>query len=219
VVKIHLVERDIHGGYWGYRIDRIVDGENLATWAQSHHPYTDGQEEWWAIVNPNAGATSTKVHFSRIQLGPYDYLQILNANDQVIQQWAPGNAVMDVSDIWSDQVPGSIVKVRLVERDIHGGYWGFRIDDIYPLEGVPIPSAAITGVYLTVPTSGRIYLNNVQVAYAQEPGEYKVLLPGLGEHVIRIEYTGSGYIQEIRATLSEDTGLSIIYLPLVHTNR
>jgi hypothetical protein len=199
-------------GTWGFRIDKVINGENLRVWAQSDHPPSQGYREW-TIINPNPTATQTRLHFSRIHLD-WETLQILDGSNTVVQQW---NRPTSLNDFWSADISGRIVKLRHSASGV--GTWGFRVDDLYPSSTDPITPASIVGVYINVVHSGRIYLNNSEVAYAQEPGEYKILLPSLGEHVIRIEYTGSGYIQEIRATVSEDSGLSIIYLPLVQANR
>lgn len=197
-------------GTWGFQIDKVVNGENTRVWAQSDHPGSQGYKEW-TIVNPNSNATQTRLHFSRVHLD-WETLQILDGADTVVQQW---NRPTSLSDLWSDNVPGRIVKLR--HWTINVGTWGFRVDDIYPSSTDPITPASITGVYVNVAHPGRIYLNNVQIAYAQEPGEYKVLLPGFGEYTIRIEYVR--YTQEIRVIVREDTGLSIRYMPLVQTNR
>ena len=153
------------------------------------------------------------MHFSRLSLGNYDYLQLFDANDTLIQAWSPGNSTVTFQDFWSDYIPGRIVKVHLVEGGGDwGNRWGFRIDDIYPATEDPITPAGINGVYVQVNHPGTLYLNDAEMIHIQEQGEYKVLLSGVGEHHIRIEYMD--YTQEILVTVTERGGIHVIYLPV-----
>ena len=211
VVKVRF-QNGSSGSGWGFRIDRVNAGENRHVWAQTSHP-VGSTNQTWTIVNPNPAATSTRLHFSRIHLShPYgmssDVLQILDSEDQVMQQWS---GAKDVYDLWSDPIPGRVAKVHF-----HNGSstsaWGFRIDDLYPASEDPITPAAVNGFYIQVNHPGTIYLNDTQVAYAEEPGEYKVLLPGEGEYTIRVVYID--YTQEILVTITA-RAVHVTYLPVV----
>jgi hypothetical protein len=125
VVKVKLVTAQ---GYedWGFRIDAIVNSVSNPGLAQSSHPYANNITKSWSITNADANATASKIHFSRIALEYGDTLQILDANDTVIQTFANKE---HLTDLWSDLVRGRVVKVKLVTAQ---GYedWGFRLDDI-----------------------------------------------------------------------------------------
>ncbi|MDV7393031.1 hypothetical protein RZS08_16790, partial [Arthrospira platensis SPKY1] len=105
-----------------------------------------------------------------------------------------------------------IVKVRLLTNGVFED-WGFRVDDIYPASEEPIPRAYVSGIYIAMLYPGQVYLNGLKVANAQEPGDYKILLPGVGNYTIHIVY--QEYTQDIMVTVDENGGVHIIYLPLV----
>jgi hypothetical protein len=219
-VQVHLIT-DGSVEQWGFNVDRVenttadapLPPPTFATIIESDHPYEDNITQEWTLTNPNPDAVSTKVHFDRIDLGGNDYVRLYDAGGTLIQVFGPN---LSTTDVWSDYIPGRIVKVVFATDS--GGIlpavgWGFRIDDMYPTSAEPITPASITGVYVTVVHPGTIYLDDVQVAYAQEPGEYKVLLPGEGDYVIHIEYME--YTQDIRVTVDSQGNMHILYLPLV----
>jgi hypothetical protein len=153
------------------------------------------------------------VHFERINTNERwgygcDEVAIYDANDNRIQNWACG---LDLHDVWSEDVSGRLVKVKYFYRSTRPP-WGFRIDDLFPSSATPITPAAINGIYVQVNDPGHIFVNDIEVAYAEEQGEYKIMLPGMGEHHIRIEYLE--YTQNILVNVTEQ-GATIIYLPIV----
>jgi hypothetical protein len=87
------------------------------------------------------------------------------------------------------------------------------VDDIYPATDEPIPRAYVSGVYITVLYPGTVYLNGIEVANAQEPGEYKIRLADVGEYTIHLVY--QEYTQDIVVTVDDEGGVHIVYLPLV----
>jgi hypothetical protein len=114
---------------WGFRVDQLASSVSNPGLVQSHHPYS-GDIQTWTLTNPDATAVSSKVHFSRIELQqrccyPTGYLQVLDANDVVIQQFA---GPLDIEDVWSDYVPGRIVKLKLFPDGTSA--WGFRVDQL-----------------------------------------------------------------------------------------
>lgn len=60
---------------------------------------------------------------------------------------------------------------------------------------------------------GTIYLNGTEIVQVQEPGEYKILLPDVGQYTIHIVY--QEYTQDIEVTVGGDGAVYIVYLPLV----
>jgi hypothetical protein len=208
IVKLRLIS-DCCGTNWGFRVDNIVDSVPNPGLAQSNHPYSNNTNQTWTVVNPNVNAVSSKVHFSRITLASGDRVQVLDENDTIVQTFS---ANTNVTNVWSDYVPGRIVKIRLIS-DCCGTNWGFRVDKIFPLSDEPIPPAYISGVYVHVLYPGEIFVNGLKVADALTPGEYKVMLPGTGSYTIRIEYLE--HVQEIQVNVTSTGNVQIVYLPLV----
>jgi hypothetical protein len=186
--------------------------------AESDHPYANNYSNVWTITNPNPEAVSSKVHFSRIELARGDRLQVLDANDTVIQTFSRGNTggTSVWTDLWSDYVPGRIVKFRLSTSGTDTA-WGFRVNEIHPSSTQPSTPAAVTGVYVTIANPGTIYLNNARLLDASTAGEYKILLPNHGDHLIRIEY--AEHTQIIQVRVDEKGAISINYLPLQGPSR
>jgi len=50
----------------------------------------------------------------------------------------------------------------------------------------PVP-AFISAVYVHVGQPGALSLNGVSLGQASVPGEYRIRLPGIGEHLITVE--------------------------------
>jgi hypothetical protein len=220
-IKIKLVS-DSSVVRWGFNADQIECGLPTTpvpiptpgpVLAETEHPYDEHIDQTWTIVNPNAAATSSKIHFRRLALasGMYGTSKVyIRDNDGRLMQTFYGTC--NNSDFWTDYVPGHIVKVQLVGDGYHT--WGFQIDDIQPQgTATPVP-AFISAVYVTLSEPGTIYLNDQEVLRAGRPGEYKIRIPGIGEHVIRIEYVEA--TQEIEITLSAEGHLTVVYLPTGH---
>ncbi len=233
IVKVKFTAQQRRGKWetdWGVRIDATANAVLLPGLVQSNHSYGDDTTQEGVLTNPNPDAVSTKVHFDRIDLHGGDYIELLDANDTVVQTFGQ---YTHETDVWSDYVPGRIVKVKFTAQQRRGKWetdWGFRIDDMHPTSTDSITPASITGVYVTVVHPGAIYLNDTQVAYAQEPGEYKVLLLGLGDYIIHIEYTGytgdekddfvTEYTQDILVSLEKqeaEVSLRVTRQPPVET--
>jgi len=104
------------------------------------HPYPDGYEETINITMP--GYSSIAVHFERIGLekGGYDYIEILDANNNVYQTiksdeiWNGADKCDDdIYDVWSVSVPGDTIKIHLYADsypDNPASCYGFKIDKI-----------------------------------------------------------------------------------------
>jgi len=127
VVKIRLKgDNNNYSGYWGFRVDAIKNSVTNPGLAQSNHPYASDTNQTWTLVNPDVNAVSSKVHFSAIQTYQYHTVEILDEKDTVIQTLSG-----EYSDLWSDYVPGRVVKIRLKgDNNNYSGYWGFQVDVI-----------------------------------------------------------------------------------------
>lgn len=133
VVKLKL--RTSWQTAWGFRVDAIATSVPNPGLAQSDHPHCGDCEQTWAITNPDTTAVSSKIHFTRIELATNAQLQILDANDIVIQTFGSSTRL---ENFWSDYVPGRIVKLKL--RSSWQTAWGFRVDAI--ATSVPNPGLA-----------------------------------------------------------------------------
>jgi hypothetical protein len=122
VVKVQL-EGSPYSSDWGFRIDQLATGSPKASLAESKH-YYDRETEDWTLVNPNAKATFTKVHFTRLDINGGS-LTLLDGNDNQVQAFGDGRR----TDFWSDVVPGRVVKIRLAGSP-YSSDWGFRIDQL-----------------------------------------------------------------------------------------
>ncbi len=115
---------------WGFNIDIIQSGnaekaqarpEIGKSLAESKHPISSSEE--WSLVNPDASANFTKIHFTRAELAD-NSLTLLDGNDKSVQVLSGSKQ----GDFWSDDVPGRVIKIKLAH-----GYdqpWGFRVDQL-----------------------------------------------------------------------------------------
>jgi len=93
---------------------------------ESPHPYPNDYDNTWTITNPDTNATASRIHFSRLETeADFDYVIIKDNDDNEIQQ-IDG---LYPSGLWSDEVPGRVVKVQLV-TDESVREWGFCLDQI-----------------------------------------------------------------------------------------
>jgi len=214
---------------WGFRVDTIVNSIPNPGLAQSNHPYTSGSQREWTIVNPNVNASSSRVHFTRIGLGiGGNTLQMLDGNGTVIQTFSERT---QLTDVWSDYVPGRIVKLKLIVNSDWPD-WGFRVDTIEPSSAQNPPPAGLNALLVQVNAPGDIFLNGTKLFSVSYAGEYRVPLTSgvgviggalagadlsaatAGVYAIRIDYI-TGYSQTIQATIGADGGIKVVYLPLV----
>lgn len=109
---------------WGFRIDQVASSVEYPGLAQSSHPYPRDEISEWTITNADATATSTRVHFTRLQLGDYTQVELMDVTDNIVQTLTRSS---NGTDFWSDYIPSRVVKVRLTAGRSD---WGFRIDMI-----------------------------------------------------------------------------------------
>lgn len=178
IVKIRLT-----GGWnkaWGFRVDDVVSGLPVAPLAESRHPYEEQPVEW-TIVNPNPAAEYSRIHFARLDIDDGK----LTLMDVTGKQYDVYGDDTHHRDFWSQDIPGRAIKLRL-----EGGWnkdWGFRIDEIAPkVEETPLP-AFVNAVYLHIGQAADIKLNDELLGRATGPGDYRIILPELGENPLAIE--------------------------------
>ena len=206
IVKVQLNSNDRGDLDWGFRIDRMVDGEAQVGLAESPHPYHQNWSNTWTLVNPNPAAAFSKVHFTRLDLSGGDSLILYDGNDNRIRIFYEGT---HRQDFWSDDIPGRIVKVQLNSNDRGDLDWGFRIDDIAPkAEETPVP-AFVNAVYLYIGQPGNLSLNGVPLGWASAPGDYRIQLPDVGEQVITVE--SLFHRQEITVRTDEQGNVEVEY--------
>ena len=231
VVKIRLTTAC---GYqdWGFRVDNITNAVANPGLVQSDHNYGDNVTKVWTITNPNVNAVSSKVHFSRIDTDACDTVQVLGVTDTIVQTFGERTHKLDV---WSDPVPGRIVKIKLTTAC---GYadWGFRVDAIEPSSDQAPPPAGFNALMLQVNAPGDVFLNGQKLFSVSYAGEYRIpLTKGLtaqtnvqteasanaavraatpGDYIITINYV-TGATQTIQATVGADGGVKVVYLPIV----
>ncbi|MFV9505260.1 MAG: hypothetical protein AB4911_11920 [Oscillochloridaceae bacterium umkhey_bin13] len=225
VVKLRIVDSGCCHYDWGFRVDRLVNSVPNPGLAQSNHPYQDADfTKVWTITNPNVNAKTSRIHFSRILMGR-DTLQVLDINDTVVQSF--GNDT-NLTNVWSDPVPGRVVKLKIVDTGCCHYNWGFRVDAIEPSSANPVPPAGINGIYVQINAPGDVYLNGKKLFRATAAGEYRIALAAAadvaireaspvgvaaGLYSLRIEYATSEQTIEVR--VGATGGIEITYLPLV----
>ena len=226
IVKLKLTYQCCDA-WWGFRADAIVNSVPNPGLAQSDHPNTSAPNQAWTVTNPNVNATSSKLHFSRVELNGAT-LQVLDANDTVIQTYGWNS---NLQDVWSDYVPGRIVKLKLTYQCCDA-WWGFRADAIEPSSTQNPSPAGLNALLVQVNAPGDIFLNGTKLFSVSYAGEYRVPLTSgvgviggalagadlsaatAGVYAIRIDYI-TGYSQTIQATIGADGGIKVVYLPLV----
>ncbi|MBM2827221.1 MAG: glycosyl transferase family 39, partial [Dehalococcoidia bacterium] len=98
---------------------------------ESLHPYSNGINRTWTIVNPDENAPNSRIHFIRMDLGSGDKLELYDMWGELHQVMAAGQLE---DGGWSDVVPGRVIAVNLISDDTNAG-WGFKIDRIVTVNG------------------------------------------------------------------------------------
>jgi hypothetical protein len=108
------------------RLNEFIVKVTDVTLAESQHPYLNSTDQTWTINNPDPGAVSSYIHFTRVETeASFDYIYIMDGPGTVIQT-LNGNYP---NGLWSNKVNGAVVKVRLT-TDSSMTYWGFQVDAI-----------------------------------------------------------------------------------------
>ncbi|HMZ30956.1 MAG TPA: hypothetical protein PLY13_00485, partial [Methanoregulaceae archaeon] len=99
------------------------------TLVESPHPYANNYEKTWIISQP--GADQVRLHFTKLELGVDDQLQLLDEDNNVLKSYAPNywSGVLLENDYWSEWYSVNTIKVKLITNN-EGNYYGFRIDQV-----------------------------------------------------------------------------------------
>jgi len=121
--------------------------------AESPHPYPDNYDNNWILINPDTNASSTRIHFSRLETeSGYDYVYVRDVNNNQINSFSGKYS----SGAWSDTVPGRMVKVQLTS-DGSMTAWGFCVDPIETVStggtATPTPTRTPTATATCTPTA------------------------------------------------------------------
>jgi len=97
-----------------------------ATLAESLHPYLASTNQTWTINNPDAGATSSYIHFSRLEVEDnFDNVYVKDGGGTIVQTLTGSYP----SGLWSSKVSGNVVQVQLTS-DSSIQEWGFLVDEV-----------------------------------------------------------------------------------------
>jgi hypothetical protein len=93
---------------------------------ESVHPYPSDYDNTWTLLNPDFMASTTRLHFSRLETeGSADWVIIRDGNRVEIQRLSGNYA----GGVWTNEVPGRVVLVQLISNPSVVG-WGFCVDEI-----------------------------------------------------------------------------------------
>ena len=93
---------------------------------ESAHPYANSFDFTWTVTNPQVNMSYSRVHFSRLETeAGYDKVYVMDNYGSVVQTISGSYP----TGLWSDPVPGRVVKVRLTSDGSVTG-WGFCVDTI-----------------------------------------------------------------------------------------
>ena len=117
------VGRDVSSGYGIPVLSLEEESRVIEVVIESPHPYPDNYDNTWSFEKPDAKTMS--VHFVDICTEKYfDYIYLYDKNNQEIAKYEGTH-----NDLWSQQINGNIVKIRLTSDGSITKY-GFKIDKI-----------------------------------------------------------------------------------------
>ena len=105
-----------------YRNEKVPPTEHLA---ESHHPYANCYEYTWEISQP--GADQICLHFDKLELANYDYLEIHNDLGKYLGSYGRTH---NGKDFWTEWYATDTLRLKLVTDDSRTAY-GFLVDQIY----------------------------------------------------------------------------------------
>ena len=203
----------------------------LGTPIESTHPYPNLYDATWTITQP--GFANISVHFESIGLekgyGSFDYMQILDASDNVVQtifsgvKWHPSKYCDDMYDMWTASVPGDTIKVRLIS-DSSNACYGFKIDKL--AMSTFTDCGQIVGGYDyvnhdLVPLDDDGHGTHVVGIIASQDPTYGGVAPGADIIAVKVlDSTGTGWSSDVIGgidwcTVNKDLyGISVINLSL-----
>ena len=101
---------------------------------ESPHPYENDMSQTWTVTNPDENAHSTRVHFSKVDVEPGDYIILKDSTGKEYRR-ITGSYPMG---LWSKPVPGRVIQVQLVTGP-SGTRWGFCLDQVETVRLVYLP--------------------------------------------------------------------------------
>lgn len=114
---------------YGFVIDaketRSTPTPSSSVVAESYHPYASDFESTWPITVP--GAAEIRLHFSRLDLAPYDQLELLNQSGWEMKSY--DSSYSNRGDIWTDWYAGNTITLKLSADGSKTGF-GFIVDSV-----------------------------------------------------------------------------------------
>ena len=104
----------------------------LTYWLNLHIPMHNNSQYTWVINRP--GADQVRLHFTKMELGVGDQLQLLDKDDNVLATYlhsSSSEGVLLLNDYWSERYALDSIKVKLITNN-EGNYYGFQIDQVDP---------------------------------------------------------------------------------------
>lgn len=216
----------------GCNVMQVIDGTTEANVVESLHNYPNNYGNTWTITK--TGYTSIAVHFERIGIekGYYDYIEILDANNNVVQtlgsdlSWS-SSYCEDMYDVWSVSVPGDTIKVRLKSDSSYNCY-GFKIDKVLngEVSSTFTNCGQVIGGYDFVngdanPMDDQGHGTHVAGIVASQNSVYKGVAPGAKIIAAKVlDSQGSGWFSNVAAGVDWCTdnknafGISVITMSL-----
>jgi len=97
---------------------------------ESPHPYGNYINQTWTVINPDAGAAHTRVHFFRLETeAGYDFVILRDGTGTEFYRYDGSYQ----NGLWSESIPGNTVQVQLVS-DAAVTAWGFCLDVVETVE-------------------------------------------------------------------------------------
>jgi hypothetical protein len=156
-IKLKLIT-DKSDTYYGFKIDNVEDrfteqpvDQNVY---ESWHTYANNYKSIWIINEP--GTNYIRVHFTKMEIGYRDSLQILDENDNVLKTYTGTYYAFEspilLEDYWSERYASNTIKLKLI-TDKSDTYYGFKIDKVDKDSTVSTNTVSPTSSILRTPDS------------------------------------------------------------------
>ncbi|MEG3054615.1 MAG: CUB domain-containing protein [Methanoculleus sp.] len=135
-LRLKLVTDDRSTSY-GFLVDQIEHRNEKVPpteyFAESYHPYANCFEYTWKISQP--GADQIRLHFDKLDLATYDYLEIYNDAGEYLGSYRRSQ---NGKDFWTEWYATDTLRLKLVTDDRSTSY-GFLVDYIETDKGIIYP--------------------------------------------------------------------------------
>ena len=151
-IKLKLITNN-EGNYYGFRVDqvdkRVTEQPPSQNLYESWHDYANNYQNTWVISQP--GANQMRLHFTKMEIGYGDTLQLLDANNNVLMTYSGRSSLLSEGptlkeDYWSEWYALDTIKLKLITNN-EGNYYGFRVDQVDP--PITIPLGIVTNLHNT----------------------------------------------------------------------